>query len=120
MNDAAPAAPTTVTLTPPIVSPAPDAGQPAASGAPKWIPTILLHVLYPDSRKVGFGWVLFILSSYAAFFGHASDGKPLLDAQTWLICTAFTAGLIGAGTIIDAKHDLEMAKVAAGSNVPTP
>jgi len=91
-----------------------DDGQPLPSGAPKWIPTIILHVLYPDSRKVGFAWVLFILASFAAFFGHGSDGKPLLDASTWLICTAFASGLIGAGTIIDAKHDLDMAKVAAG------
>ena len=92
-------------------------GQPAPSGAPKWIPTILLHIFYPDSRKVGFGWWLFILSSFAAFFGHTAAGAPLLDASTWLICTAFTSGLIGGGTIMDAKHDLELAKIAAA---PTP
>ena len=90
-----------------------DAGQPAPSGAPKWIPTILLHILYPDSRKVGFGWWLFILSSAAAFFLHKANGDPKLDASTWLICTAFSSALIGGGSIADAKHDLEMAKISA-------
>jgi hypothetical protein len=85
--------------------------------APKWVPTILLHIFYPESRKVGFGWWLFNLASLAAFFLKGPDGKPFLDASTWLICAAFASALIGGGTIADAKHDLEMAKVQA-SNAP--
>jgi hypothetical protein len=84
------------------------------SHAPKWVPTILLHILYPDSRKVGFGWWLFILASAGAFFLKKANGDPKLDASTWLICAAFASALIGGGTIADAKHDLEMAKVNAG------
>lgn len=100
------------------IAPAVDDGQPAPSGAPKWVPTILLHVFYPDSRKVGFGWALFVLASYAAFFAHKADGAPKLDASTWLICVAFSSGLIGAGSIMDAKHDLEMARIASQPPAP--
>lgn len=90
-------------------------GQPAPSGAPKWMPTIILHVLYPDSRKVGFGWWLFILASTGAFFLHKSNGDPKLTASDWLICSAFASALIGGGSVADAKHDLEMAKLAAAT-----
>jgi hypothetical protein len=100
----------------PDSAPAAPEGQPAPSGAPKWVPTILLHILYPDSRKVGFGWWLFILASAAAFFLKTPAGAPLLDASTWLICAAFASALIGGGTIADAKHDLEMAKLAGAPN----
>lgn len=103
---------TTIDPQTPTPNPLPDT---ETGGAPKWIPTILLHILYPDSRKVGFAWMLWILSSWAAFFGHTAAGAPLLDASTWLICTAFASGLIGAGTILDAKNDLAAAKVAAGA-----
>jgi hypothetical protein len=96
------------------VAPVADAEDTAEiSHAPKWFPTILLHVFYPDSRKVGFGWWLFILASAGAFFMHKPDGSPKLDASTWLICVAFASALIGGGSIADAKHELEMAKVAA-------
>lgn len=77
----------------------------------KYVPTILLHIFYPDSRKVGFGWWLFIFSTYGAFFGKVAD-KPMLDASTWLICVALSSGLIGGGTIADAKLELEQAKLA--------
>lgn len=95
-----------------------------------YVPTILLHILYPDSRKVGFGWVLFLLASYGAFFAkHAivnaagvAQPVPLLDASNWLICVAISSGLIGGGTIADAKHELEMAKLDAlgGKDAPAP
>lgn len=84
-----------------------------ASHAPKWVPTILLHVLYPTSRKVGFGWWLFLVATYATFFAHKASGDPKLDASTWLICTAFSSALIGGGTLADSKLDLEKAKLQA-------
>lgn len=83
------------------------------SAFPRWVPTILLHVFYPTSRKVGFGWFLFIVATYAAFFAHKTTGDAKLDASTWLICVAFSSALIGGGTLADAKMDLEKAKVDA-------
>lgn len=104
MTDTVPAAP---------VADAEDTAE--LSHAPKWVPTILLHILYPDSRKVGFGWWLFILASAGTFYMHKGNGDPLLDASNWLICTAFSSALIGGGTIADAKHELEMAKAGAAA-----
>lgn len=95
-------------------APAPDAEDlDEVSRAPRWVPTILLHVFYPTSRKVGFGWWLFILASYATFFAHKAGGDPKLDASTWLICTAFASALIGGGTLADSKLELEKAKLNA-------
>jgi hypothetical protein len=106
----------TDSIPPATVADAEDAAE--LSHAPRWVPTILLHILYPDSRKVGFGWWLFILSSAAAFFFKKPSGEALLDASTWLICTAFSSALIGGGSIADAKHELEMAKVSASATPP--
>lgn len=95
---------------------------PSENAAPKWLrswaPSILLHVLYPDSRKVGFGWVLFIVSTLAAFYLRDAVGKPLIDASTWLLTVTATTALIGGGTIADDAHDREMAKIAGGTNAP--
>lgn len=87
------------------------------------VPTLLLQVLYPDSRKVGFGWALFVIASLAAFLlripvaapNGAVASSPLIDAQTWLLCVFAASALIGGGTIADAKHDLEMAKLGAAA-----
>lgn len=101
---------------PPAAAPEPVADAEDAaelSHAPRWVPTILLHIFYPDSRKVGLGWWLFILASAGAFFMHKADGAPKLDASTWLICVAFSSALIGGGTLADAKMDLEKAKLAS-------
>lgn len=91
---------------------------PKEDAAPWWIqswcPTILIHVLYPDSRKVGFGWWVFIIATWAAFF-LKQDGKPMLDASTWLLVVTASTALIGGGTIADDHHDLNMAKIAAAA-----
>ena len=100
--------------------------KPQEDRAPKWLaywcPTILLHVLYPDSRKVGFGWWVFIVATYAAFVLKGADGKPMLDASTWLLVVTASTALIGGGSIADDAHDREMAKIAAaaagGGNAP--
>lgn len=108
MTDIAPA----TAVAPEPVADAEDAAE--LSHAPKWVPTILLHIFYPDSRKVGFGWSLFLFATAGAFFLHKADGNPKLDASTWLICVAISSALIGGGSIADAKHELDMAKLSAG------
>lgn len=97
----------------PPIADAEDAAE--AAHAPAWVPTILLHVFYPDSRKVGFGWWLWLVSTFAAFYLKTAAGAPALDASTWLICTSFAAALIGGGTIADARNDLEKAKLDAST-----
>lgn len=98
----------------PLPPAAPDAEDlEEVSHAPRWVPTLLLHIFYPTSRKVGFGWALFIVSTAAAFFMHKASGDPKLDASTWLICVAFSSALIGGGTLADSKLDLERAKLNA-------
>jgi hypothetical protein len=98
--------------------------EPAAepSKAPAWVPTLLLHIFYPDSRKTGFGWSLFLVATYAAFIGRLAD-KPMLDASTWLLCVSIAGALIGGGTIADAAHEREMAKIQlaqAQADAPAP
>ncbi len=101
------------------VAPVVDAEDAAeVSHAPAWFPPILLHIFYPTSRKVGFGWALFIVSTLATFFMHKPSGDPKLDASTWLICVAFSSALIGGGTLPDSKLDLERAKLNAGPAAP--
>lgn len=78
----------------------------------KFVPTILLHIFYPDSRKTGFGWWLFIVASLGTFFLHKANGDPKLDASTWLLCVSIAGALIGGGTLADGKLELEAAKVA--------
>lgn len=97
--------------------PVPAAAEPS-SKAPAWIPTIFLHVFYPDSRKCGVGWWIFIIATYGLFVAHDSKGEPRVGAQMWIGCVAFAAGLIGGGTIADDKHDLEMAKISAVQGAP--
>lgn len=102
-------------VAPPIVD---EEDKAEVAHAPVWVPTLLLHIFYPTSRKVGFGWALFIVSTAAAFFMHKPSGDPKLDASTWLICVAFASALIGGGTIADAKLDLEKARLTAAPAVP--
>jgi hypothetical protein len=66
------------------------------------LPSLLHHVFNSDSRKVGFGWWVFIVSTYGAFFARLSDSRPLLEASDWLMCVALASGLIGGGTVADA------------------
>ncbi len=85
------------------------------------VPSLIGHVLNPDSRKVGFGYQVFIWATYAAFFAKGVGGGPLIDASTWLLAVTASTALIGGGTIMDDKHDLNMAKITGGPDAaPAP
>lgn len=84
------------------------------------LPSLLHHIFNADSRKVGFGWWVFIVSSYGAFFTKVSNGvvsRPILEASDWLLCVAMASGLIGGGTVADSW--LNRAKPGVGGNDPT-
>lgn len=66
------------------------------------LPSLLHHIFNANSRKVGFGWWVFIVATYGAFFARLSDSKPVLQASDWLLCVSIAAGLIGGGTVADA------------------
>lgn len=57
-------------------------------------PAILLHIFNSESRKVAFGWWVFILASIFNYIGEVGE-------STWLICTVISAVLIGGGTVTD-------------------
>lgn len=66
------------------------------------LPSLLHHIFNPDSRKVGFGYQVFIWSTYGCFFTrYGLDHKPVIDADTWLLCIAISGTLIGGGTLAD-------------------
>lgn len=59
------------------------------------LPSVLHHIFNPDSRKVGFGWWLFIISTVLL-------REKFIDSNDWMFCTAFASGLVGGGTIADS------------------
>ena len=78
-------------------------GDESKAKADRKLPSILHHIFNSDSRKVGFGWWVFIIASWGAFFAKCgAGGKPLLEASDWLLCVAMSSGLIGGGTVADA------------------
>lgn len=58
------------------------------------VPSLLHHVFNADSRKVGFGWWLFIVST-------ALRWHDKIEAVHWLGCAALASVLIGGGTVVD-------------------
>ena len=66
------------------------------------LPSLLHHIFNANSRKVGFGWWVFIVATYGAFFARLSDSKPVIDASNWLLCVGIASGLIGGGTVADS------------------
>lgn len=81
-----------------------------------YIPTILLHVFYPDSRKVGFGWWLWIVASVALFVGTK------ISSDQWMTCSLIAGLLIGGGTIGDSiiKSKLGVKEVPDAAPAPVP
>jgi hypothetical protein len=58
------------------------------------LPSLLHHIFNADSRKVGFGWWLFIVAT-------ALRWHDKIDAVHWLGCAALSTVLIGGGTVVD-------------------
>ena len=56
---------------------------------------ILSILLFKDSRKVGFGLWLFIVSNVWLFM-------KLINSDEWMFVIALTSGLVGGGTVADA------------------
>lgn len=80
------------------------------------LPSLLHDIFNADSRKVGFGWWVFIISTYGAFFAKGVGGHALLEASDWLMCVALASGMIGGGTLADSWIN----KVKAPGVVPPP
>ena len=70
------------------------------------MPKIVALLLFYNSRKVGFGFWLFIVSTILLF-------RHLIQADHWMLCMALSATLIGGGTVADG-----WLKVKGGQNVP--
>jgi hypothetical protein len=58
------------------------------------LPSLLHHVFNSDSRKVAFGWWLFISSTWLR-------NSDKIDVKAWLICVFLAVILIGGGTVVD-------------------
>lgn len=61
----------------------------------------LLHiVLFKDSRKVGFGLWLFVVSNVWLFM-------KLISSDEWMFVIALCSGLVGGGTVADRFLELK-------------
>lgn len=69
------------------------------------LPSVLHHIFNPESRKVGFGWWLFIVSTAMLFHGK-------IDAGTWSQTVWLAMGLIGGGTVADKLLDGKLESIA--------
>jgi len=59
----------------------------------RW-PKLLSHVFDPNSRKVGFGWWLFIVATWLLVHKH-------IDGGMWQACVLMSGALVGGGTMGD-------------------
>lgn len=60
------------------------------------LPSLLHHVFNADSRKVGFGWWVFIVATTLLAKAH------LITADQWMECVMLSTALIGGGTLLDS------------------
>lgn len=58
------------------------------------LPGALKILLFNESRKVGFGLWLFIVSCLFLV-------KGLIDGDKWMLCSGAASALIGGGTLAD-------------------
>lgn len=79
----------------------------------RW-PRIVTHLLDHESTTVTFGFWLFIVASFAAFF-VAGDRK--LDASDWLWCVILSSILIGGVKV--GKSMLEAMALKLGGGKPS-
>lgn len=69
------------------------------------VPKLLLHIINPDSRKVGFGWQVFIVSTWLLYAAKIS-------ADQWQGCVLLAGFLIGGGTLGDKWMEVRNGKPA--------
>jgi hypothetical protein len=79
------------------------------------LPSLLHQIFNPDSRKVGFGWWLFIVSTWLRH-------NDKIESLHWLACAALATILIGGGTVVDdvikAVRGFFEAKFGGGTPAP--
>lgn len=59
------------------------------------LPSLLHHIFNADSRKVGFGWWVFIVATYMLAKAH------IITSEQWMECVMLSTALIGGGTLLD-------------------
>lgn len=57
-------------------------------------PRVFWHVFNSESRKVTFGWWLFIVATWLTYIEEVEE-------TNWLICIILSTILIGGGTVTD-------------------
>ena len=80
------------------------------------LPSLLHHIFNPDSRKVGFGYQVFIWATYGLFAGK-------VDMSHWAEATWLAMGLIGGGTVADkilAGNLMPIVSALTGKSMPPP
>ena len=65
-------------------------------------PRILSHVFDSDSKTATLGYMVFGVASYGAFIAREPSGQHVLNADTWLICTAISTTLIGGKLVAES------------------
>lgn len=75
------------------------------------LPSLLHHILNPDSRKVGFGWWLFIVATVLLREKH-------IDANDWTFCMIAASTLIGGGTLGDSYINAKIKGAAPAQPQP--
>lgn len=58
------------------------------------LPSLLKNIFDADSRKVLFGWWVFIISNWFLVIGK-------IDVNTWQTCALLAWSMVGGGTIAD-------------------
>lgn len=62
------------------------------------MPRLLRMMAFEESRKVSFGWYLFLTATGLLMFG-------LISADQWLFCVTGSGALVGGGTLADKWID---------------
>ena len=76
------------------------------------LPSLLHHIFNADSRKVGFGWWVFITATTLLAKAH------LITADQWMECVMLSTALIGGGTLLDSYIGKKYAAPAAPKEPP--
>lgn len=71
-----------------------------------YVPRLLLHVFDSESKTATLGYMIFLTASIGLFHGR------IIDADTWLLCTAIASTLIGGKLIGETVLSARFAKTA--------